>query len=720
VIDESIGPYKIVRQLGVGGMGEVYLAEDTRLGRCVAIKMLPAEVAQDADSLARFEQEARAIAALTHPNIVTIHSVEDVGDVHLIIMEYVDGVTLEELILPGGLPRDRFFEIAIPMAAGVAAAHERGITHRDLKPANIMMTKDDRLKMLDFGLAKATERDDDSDDQPTQVLTQEGMILGTAAYMSPEQAQAQPVDHLTDIFSLGVILYEMATGERPFRGRSSAELISAILRDSPQSLSERNREMPGELGQLVSRCLEKNPRLRLQSALDLRNELERLASSRTPDRTVVSTAVLPFADMSPERDQDYFCEGIAEEIISALARIPSLSVASRTSAFQFRGTSQDIREIGAQLGVSSVLEGSVRKAGNRIRISAQLINVADGYQLWGDRFDRELQDVFEIQDEISAAIVEALRATLGPDEPAPEVVPPQPRPKAAPTPDVEAYEYYLRGRKYFHRFNRRDQEFALRMFKRSIEIDPEYARAHAGIADCSSMLWMYFDRTDVHLKEADRASLRALMLASDLAEAHASRGLALSLNHRFDEAVSEFEEAIRLDPKLFEAYYFYARASLAEGKPERAAELFEKACDVRPEDYQAPTLLATLYEGLGRGDKAAEADRRSFSIIEKHRKLNPDDARAIYFGAGALIRTGQRERGLSWTREALDLGPDDPIVLYNVACVYANAHEIEAAIDALEQAIDVGYAHREWIENDHDLDPLRCHPRFAGLLERLE
>jgi len=699
-------------------MGEVYLAEDTRLGRCVALKMLPAEVATNPSSLARFEQEARAIAALTHPNIVTIHSVEDFGDVHLITMEYVDGVTLDELIPPGGMPRERFFEVALPLASAVAAAHARGITHRDLKPANIMVAKDGRVKVLDFGLAKATEmQDDSSDDQPTQVLTQEGMILGTAAYMSPEQAQAQPVDHLTDIFSIGVILYEMATGERPFKGASSAALISAILRDSPLPVSERNTEMPGELGQLIDRCLEKSPRQRLQSALDLHNELRRLQSARPAERKVVSTAVLPFADMSPERDQDYFCEGIAEEIISALAKIPNLSVASRTSAFQFKGTSRDIRQIGAELGVTSVLEGSVRKAGNRIRVTAQLVNVADGYQLWGDRFDRELQDVFAIQDEISAAIVAALQKTLGPAQPRPVA---EPKPSPAPTPDVEAYEFYLRGRKFFHRFNRRDQEFALRMFKRSIEIDPDYARAHAGIADCSSMLWMYFDRSDKHLAAADRASKRALVLAPDLAEAHASRGLALSLNHRYEGATEEFEEAIRLDSKLFEAYYFYARAALAEGKRERAAELFEKSCTVRPEDYQAPTLLATIYEGLGRGDKAAEADRRSFAIIEKHRKLNPDDARAIYFGAGALIRTGRREQGLAWAREALDLGPDDPIILYNVACVYANAHEIEDAVSALEMAVDAGYAHKEWIQNDHDLDPLRDHPRFAPLLDRLE
>ncbi|MGD8816302.1 MAG: protein kinase [Acidobacteriota bacterium] len=714
MIGKSLGPYKILEQIGSGAMGEVYLAEDARLGRRIAVKVLPAEFAADPSRLARFEQEARAIAALTHPNIVTIHSVEEVGGVRLITMEYVDGATLGELIPGGGMPRERFFEIAVPIAAALSAAHERGITHRDLKPANIMVADDGRVKILDFGLAKLADKVevDLEADGPTELLTREGTIVGTAAYMSPEQAQGKPVDHLSDIFSLGIILYEMATGERPFRGDSPAELVSAILRDAPRPLGELNVAMPGELARLVERCLEKNPRRRIQTALDVRNELQRLEAAGKPTKTGASTAVLPFADMSPERDQEYFCEGIAEELINALAKIPNLHVASRTSAFQFKGSAKDIREIGRQLGVESVLEGSVRKAGSRIRITAQLVSIADGYQLWSDRYDRELQDVFAIQDEISQSIVDALEVTFGPSEKVPA--------EKASTTDIEAYEYYLRGRHYFHRFNRRDQEFARRMFTRAIEIDPHYARAHAGIADCSSFLWMYFERDDAHLQQADESSKRALELDPDLAQAHASRGLALSLNHRFDDAEAEFHEAIRLDAKLFEAYYFYARAALAEGQQLKAAELFEKACEVRPEDYAAPTLLATLYEGLGRADKAAEADRRSFAIIEKHRRLNPDDARAIYFGAGALIRTGRREQGLGWAREALALGADDPIVLYNVACVYANAHEIEDAVDCLEKAVEVGYAHKEWIQNDHDLDPLRENARFQALLQCLE
>ncbi len=539
MIGTSIGPYSIEKQLGVGGMGEVYLAEDSRLGRKVAVKVLPAELASNPERLARFEQEARAVAALNHPNIVTIYSVDRFEGVQLLTMEYVEGNTLDDLIPPGGMGRERFFEIAVPMAEALNAAQERSITHRDLKPANVMVTHEGRVKILDFGLAKLADSASELDDQPTQILTQEGVVIGTVAYMSPEQAQARSVGPLSDIFSMGVILYEMATGLQPFRGDSSAEVISAILRDQPRPLEQLATKVPGALGHVVARCLEKNSRRRIQTALDLRNELQSIQGGGVEEQRGTSVAVLPFADMSPERDQDYFCEGIAEELINALAKIPDLQVASRTSALQFKGSSQDIREIGRQLGVSGVLEGSVRKAGDRLRITAQLVNVADGYQLWSDRYDRQLQDVFAIQDEISQSIAGALQVTLVPSA--------QRAAKRSSTTDVEAYEFYLRGRKFFHRFSRRDQEFARRMFMRAIEIDPGYARAFAGIADCSAFLWMYFDRSDSHLTQADESSRRALELDPELADAHASRGLALSLNRRYGDSEVEFQAAIRLD-----------------------------------------------------------------------------------------------------------------------------------------------------------------------------
>ena len=424
-----------------------------------------------------------------------------------------------------------------------------------------------------------------------------------------------------------------------------------------------------------------------------------------------SIAVLPFMDLSPEKDQDYFCDGMAEELIDALTKIKDLRVSARTSAFSFKGQQQDIREIGQKLNVATVLEGSVRKSDTRLRISAQLINVADGYHLWSEKYDRDLKDVFAIQDEIAGNIVQALRVMLSPKE------------KRAlgkvPTTDVEAYDVYLRGRKFFHQLSRKNIAFARQMFNRATQIDPDYALAYAGIADCHSWLYMYWESTDANLRAAEEASRKALELDTDLAEAHVAHGLAVSLSEQYDEAEREFETAIRLDPRLFEAYYFYARTCWPQGKPEKAAELFEKACEVNPEDYQGPLFLANTYNGLGRKTKAETAYRRSLEIIERHLELNPDDARAHYLGANALIQLGEGKRGLKWARRALAIDPGDALILYNVACIYALSEEIEEAIDYLEKSARAGANHKEWIEHDSDLDPLRSHPHFQALLAQM-
>ena len=350
-------------------------------------------------------------------------------------------------------------------------------------------------------------------------------------------------------------------------------------------------------------------------------------------------AVLPFADMSAEKDQEYFCEGIAEELINGLGRIENLRVASRTSSFRFRETSLDVREIGRRLDVGTILEGSVRKAGSRVRITVQLVNVADGYRLWSDRYDREMKDIFAIQDEIAESIVAALEVTLSPKER--RVL------QNVATRDVEAYDYYLKGRKFFYQTNQKAFEFARQMYERAIAIDPSYALAYAGIADCCSFLFQWADSSDANLMGADGASRKALELDPDLAEAHASRGLALSLGRSFEEARAEFEAAIRLNPKLFEAYYFYGRACLAQGLYEQAVGLFEKAAEIRPEDYQAPSFLEQALRGMGAPTaRLEEASRRTVDIVEKHIEMNPDDARALYLGGGGLLTLGDRERGL--------------------------------------------------------------------------
>lgn len=716
MIGQQISHYRILDKLGEGGMGAVYVAEDTNLGRKVALKVLPAAMASDPERLQRFEREAKAVAALNHPNIVTIYSVEMAEENRFITMELVEGESLESLVPPSGLSLAAFYDIAIPLADALSAAHQRGITHRDLKPANVMVSNDGRVKILDFGLAKlhSPSAADDDFDQATQALTQEGMIMGTVPYMSPEQVQAKPTDHRTDLFSLGVVLYEMATGQRPFGGDSSADLISSILRDVPQPVNEVKVELPNHLGRVLKRCLEKEPSRRYQTALDIRNELEQLQGEAHASKEVSgpSVAVLPFADMSPNKDQDYFCEGIAEELINGLGRIQNLRVVSRTSAFKFKDTNLDIREIGESLNVSTVLEGSVRKAANQLRITAQLVNVEDGYRLWSDRFDREMKDVFAIQDEIAENIVEALKVTLSPKE--------RRAIQNVATRDVAAYDYYLKGRKYFYEMSRKSFEFAREMYSKAIELDPNYALAYAGIADCCSLLYQYADSSEENQRQAEEASGKALGLDSELAEAHASRGLALSIGKNYDLAEEHFEKAISLNPKLFEAYYFYARDCLAQGKLAKSGQLFEKAIEVRPEDYQAPLLLRQVLIGMGASRNVADqALRKALIIVEKHIELNPDDARAHYLGACALMETGEKKKALQWANRAMAIDPEEPAILYNVACVYSIAGEIEAAVSYLEQAVNAGFGYREWLENDSDLDALRENSRFQKLIDSL-
>ena len=360
-----------------------------------------------------------------------------------------------------------------------------------------------------------------------------------------------------------------------------------------------------------------------------------------------SIAVLPFSDMSAERDQEYLADGIAEEIINALTRAGALRVAARTSSFAFKGRQEDVGQIGHKLKVTTVLEGSIRKAGNRLRVTAQLVSVADGYQLWSERYDRELADVFAVQDEIAGSVVSALSAVIGE---------PGGRGRALERPrtgNVQAYEYYLRGRQLFHQFRKKQIQQARRMFERAIELDPRFALAYAGAADCSSILYMYFEASEPNLLQADATSRRALELGPDMAEAHAARGLALTLRGSFETAQREFESAIALDPRLYEAWYFYARVCFQKGQLAEAARMFEQAASLRPDDYQAVDYLAMMYEGMGLEDESKATARRSLSILEQHLELYPDDARAWYSGATDLARLGDREKALRWIDRAL-------------------------------------------------------------------
>ena len=431
-------------------------------------------------------------------------------------------------------------------------------------------------------------------------------------------------------------------------------------------------------------------------------------ASGTPEKSI---AVLAFVNMSNDPENEFFSDGIAEEIINALSKVKALRVASRTSSFAFKGKNENIGDVGRKLKVHTVLEGSVRKAGNRLRVTAQLINVADGYHLWSERYDRQLEDVFEIQDEIAENIVDALRLVLGEDE--------KRALEKAPTESVRAYEYYLRGRQIEHQLRRSALQYARRMFDRAIEIDPNFARAHAGIADCCSFLYMYWDGSNANLEAADASSQRALELDPASAEAHTSRGVALTLRRDYPGARREFDLALSLNPVLYEAHYFYGRACFTEGKFEDALLHYRNAWRVRPEDYQAILLSMDALAKLGRHDKVLEAARQGIKLADAHLELNPDDARAWYLSAAALVRLGQTDQALERGRRAFAVDPEDAGVLYNLGCTYALAGLSDAAIDHLNKAVQNGFGQREWLENDSALDPIRGDPRFEALMRKL-
>jgi TolB-like protein/Flp pilus assembly protein TadD len=785
MIGQRLSRYEITGKLGEGGMGEVYRARDTELGRDVALKLLPPEVAGDPSRLERFRREAKAIAALSHPNIVTIYNIEESDGTHFLTMELVDGESLDKMLPPGGLPLAKLFDIAIPLADALAGAHEKGIIHRDLKPANVMVTRDGLVKVLDFGLAKLAAslsgEGEEIDVAATRTaLTSEGMLMGTAPYMSPEQLEGQPVDHRTDIFALGVVLYEMANGSRPFRGDTSAAVVSSILRDDPPALSEVKANLPRHLGRVVQHCLEKDPRNRYQSALDVRNELKGLrreidsgavqtdlsgaipasearagkARSRAPVYAAVaagivalvaagwwlgkgtgreapgskanavrstaaaeaeappSVAVLPFANLSSDADNEYFTDGLTEELIQSLAQVEGLQIPARTSVFALKGSNLSVQEIGARLGVENVLEGSVRKSGNRLRISAQLIEVASGFQLWSDTYDRELEDVFAIQDEIAENIAGALQLTLTPGD--------SQALQTDRTTNIKAYDYYLRGRGYFRRRTREDFISAREMFSKAIEVDRDYAPAYAGLADSYTEFWRNYESTDENLRMADEHSSRAVELGPESAEAHAARGYALGQLRRFDEAEREFERAIALGPHLFEAYYYYGTVAFTRGDLEKAAEMFEAASRSAPDDIRALQLLPQIYRSLGQPKAVRSTSERRLALAEKLLELDPDDVQVLLYGANALASLGERKRSLEWAERVLKGESTDALVLYNIACFYAVANEPEQALEALEKSYEAGLADPEWMAQDSDLDNIRDLPRYKALVARME
>jgi serine/threonine protein kinase/Tfp pilus assembly protein PilF len=702
-----VGHYVIREPIGSGGVAIVYLAEDKDLDRKVALKFLSPDFSRDPDWRQRLQREAHAVAQINHPHVVTIYEVGEYAGQPFIAMEHVEGGSLDDYISKRRMSVEEAVEIAIQISDGLAEAHGRGIVHRDIKPSNILVSERGRAKIVDFGLAALLKR---------EATPHAGLVVGTAAFMSPEQIQGLPADTRSDLFSLGAVLYKLFTGKEPFAGDNFREVYKAVLEREPLPMSEYASNVPLELERIVSRLLNKNRELRYQHADDLRADLryalEAIMSGRVEYRGrkkdyVWSIAVLPFANLSAEREQEYFCDGMAEEVINALTKIKGLRVAARTSTLAFKSSNEDIREIGRKLHVETLLEGSVRRAADQLRVSVQLIDVSTGYHIWSERYENPFRDVFAVQDEIARNVVRALQLILSESER-------QALTKAA-TMDSNAYDYYLRGRRFFHQGRRQSLQFARQMFTRATEIDPNYALAYAGIADCCAMLVHFFgESSDVHLAEADRASQRALELDAGLAQAHAARGFALWLMGRFEEGKAEFETAMHLDPGQAQTAYLYGRACFQSGELAKAAELFEKACRGR-DHHEACYFAAQTYTALGNHDAALAAYRLALRAVEKHVQLNPDDARAFTIGAVSLFRLGERQAGLEWAERAIAIDPNDGGIQYNVACLFALEGEKTRAIQSLEAAVRAGFAHRDWVEKDPDLDSLRHDPRFQAL-----
>ena len=712
MIGQTISHYRVVARLGEGGMGAVYRAEDLILNREVALKFLPPSLAALPDARARLLKEAQTASRLNHPNIATIYEVNLAGEQPFISMELISGQTLKDLLLQSALPSRTIPAMARAIAEGLLAAHSCGVFHHDIKPANVMLDARSCVKILDFGLSELVRIDrnpEDTDETFVNRASTRNVRGGTVGYMSPERIRGQAAGARSDVFSFGVLLYECFTGRMPFPGETAIDVLHAILRAPYIPMRQLAPEIDPAWETLLDACLVKEPAQRCSSMQKVIESLDRLAApSQRPEKSI---AVLYFANLGGDKEDEYFRDGMTEDIITELTRIAGLSLLPRSAVLPFRGKPATAGEIGHQLNVAYVLEGSLRRAGNRLRINAQLVETRTGHSVWAERYDRQLEDVFAIQDEIAQNIAGTLRVMLTDKE--------KRAIEKVPTRDIQAYDYYLRGRRVFYELRRKGFEFARQMFARAIVIDPGYAAAYAGVADSSSFLYMWFDATEDNLREAAHASRRAVELDPDSPEAHTARGLAESLSKNYPDAEKEFKEAMRLNPRSFDAAYLYGRCRFAQGNMEEAAALFRRASELDPADYQSLSLVGLSLRALGRDDEAHAASKASLERTERHVDVHPEDARALYLGALALQQLGNSERALEWAARALAIDPDENSTLYNVACLYVQMGDRDRALDLLETAIRNGFGQMEWIENDPDLASLRDLPRFKILMQAL-
>ena len=778
-----LGPYVIIAPLGAGGMGEVHRARDTKLQREVAIKVLPESLAGDADALARFEREALAVAALSHPNILAIFDFGEHDGMTYAVMELLEGQTLRDVLASGALPQRRAVDYALQVATGLSAAHEKGIVHRDLKPENLFVTKDGRVKILDFGLAKRVgpTRDVEKTAAATEAQrTEPGVVVGTLSYMSPEQVRGAAVDHRSDIFSFGTILYELLTGKKAFQRPSGAETMAAILKEETAAPSESGIRVAPILDSIVQHCLEKSPDARFQSAHDVAFALGQVGTGtavsavepappirsnrrvaifagigaavllvaiaavvllrRMPETaTTKSVAVLPFVNMSSDKENEYFSDGVAEDLITALSKISGLHVAARTSSFAFKGKNEDVREIGKLLDVGAVLEGSVAKSGDRVRITAQLIDTQNGYHLWSETYDRDLKDVFAVRSQLAQTVAEALQVRLLAGE--------RQALEKKPTEDVEAYQLYLKGRHEIASFTPAGYENGMRYLQAAIARDPNYALAHLGVAYYYLGAVDYIPGRDA-LPRSRAAAEKALQLDPSLAEAHADIGWVRWLDDRDHEAARrEFQIAIRMQPDLAFArqnygWYLVAVGMTGDGLAEsrRAVELdplssetntihgfnlyfarrYEEAIEQLRTAVSIDPDYGWAHEFLGRAYAKSGRPAEAIAELEIANRL----ASGIFAENKAPIARIHADRGepaeARKILHALRAERENFVPSYHLAVIEAGLGEREQAIESLEKAAAEKSYWSGWINVDPDLDVLRSDPRFQAVAAKMK
>lgn len=746
-MDPHLLHFQILEKLGEGGMGEVFKAWDTRLKRFAAIKFMSQPSSSDPVLRKRFLQEARAVSALDHPNICTVYEVGETGQGRVFMaMAFYPGQSLAGRLEQGPLPVPEAMDIALQVAQGLAKAHSAGVVHRDIKPGNVMLTNDGRVKILDFGLAKHLG------DAPH---TRPGTTIGTIGYMSPEQARGDNVDHLTDLWSLGVVLYQMLTGLLPFRGSSDYSVMKAIVEQDAPPVGALRAGIPPGLETVVARLLRKDPIERFQTAPDFIAALRTTGGSTdaapvhplaTPlgpgpaiPRIGPSIAVLPFANLSPDPENEYFADGLTEELIVALSQVAGLHVVSRTSVFEFRGKAQSIRAIADQLKVENVLEGSVRRSGSRIRVAAQLVNAGTGFQIWSERFDREMTDIFDIQDEIAGMIVEKLRVRLTAIAPGPLV--------KHHTEHLEAYQLYLRGRYFWNKRTIEGFQRAIECFEGAVAAHPGYPNTYAGLSDYYSAMagWGLAPAQDCWTLAKENA-LKAMALDPTLADAHASLGTVLFMSDwDWAGAEREFKRAIELNPGYPDGHLLYSLMLVRLGRFEEAMAAMNRALDLDPLSVALQAQKAGVCHYLRRYDRSLEICRLGLDLI-------PDDVELNVIVGLNLEQKGQFHEAAEQFRKTSVLAGNHPIILGPLASNLAQAGDREGALRIVAELDEISkttyvapityaMAHLglgdhdrffEWLEKSaevHDdivtyvavgpiYDPVRNDPRFAAFLRR--